>query len=118
MSATFPSAQIVLELAQAHGLAVREQDAQEYAALLPAYERVAELAAAEGPVTPGARRRYQLTTPADDPDHAWYVRTNIRTHETGPLAGKRIALKDNVLLAGVPFLNGSHVYDGFIPNAT
>jgi hypothetical protein len=33
---------------------------------------------------------------------AWYVKTSIKGKPGGPLAGRRIALKDNVCLAGVP----------------
>ena len=35
---------------------------------------------------------------------------------TGKLAGKTVALKDNVALAGVPMMNGSSTLEGYVPD--
>ncbi len=35
---------------------------------------------------------------------------------SGKLRGRKIALKDNICLAGMPLRNGSAVLDGFVPN--
>lgn len=35
---------------------------------------------------------------------------------TGPLAGKRIAVKDDLCVAGIPMRNGSAVLEGFVPD--
>jgi amidase len=32
------------------------------------------------------------------------------------LAGKRVAIKDNVCVAGVPMMNGSKILEGFVPD--
>ena len=55
--------------------------------------------------------------PAENPLGAWYVTTDLRTTETGPLAGSRVAIKDNVSVAGVPMMNGSETVRGFVPRA-
>ena len=34
----------------------------------------------------------------------------------GPLSGKRIVLKDNVCLAGVPMMNGASTLEGYVPD--
>ena len=34
----------------------------------------------------------------------------------GPLAGKRVVLKDNVCLAGVPMMNGASTLEGYVPD--
>src|ERR1700728_302746 len=34
--------------------------------------------------------------------NAWYVKTTVQGAPTGKLAGKTVALKDNIMLAGVP----------------
>ncbi|NIT98147.1 MAG: amidase, partial [Actinobacteria bacterium] len=47
--------------------------------------------------------------------NAWYVKTEVRGKSEGPLAGKRIALKDNVCLAGVPMMNGASTLEGYVP---
>ncbi|MGV9866728.1 amidase [Rhodococcus koreensis] len=46
---------------------------------------------------------------------AWYVRTKIQTTESGPLAGRTVAVKDNIAVAGVPMMNGSRTLEGFVP---
>jgi amidase len=53
----------------------------------------------------------------EDPLHAWYRITNIRGATDGPLAGKRVAIKDNICVAGVPMMNGASYMEGTIPEA-
>ena len=48
--------------------------------------------------------------------NAWYVKTTIQGAATGKLAGKRVALKDNVCLAGVPMMNGASTLEGYVPD--
>ena len=43
------------------------------------------------------------------------MKTSIREKNTGKLAGKRIAIKDSVMIAGVPMMNGSNLLEGFVP---
>jgi amidase len=47
---------------------------------------------------------------------AWYVKTSIKGRPGGPLAGRRIALKDNICLAGVPMMAGADVLEGYVPD--
>jgi len=63
------------------------------------------------PRTPGRR-----PDAAEDPLHAWYVKTSIKGAPSGKLAGKRVALKDNVCLAGVPLMNGAGTLEGYVPD--
>ncbi|MDR0478675.1 MAG: amidase [Burkholderiaceae bacterium] len=63
------------------------------------------------PRTPGTR-----PDPADNPWGAWYVRTDIRGAATGKLAGRRLAIKDNVSIAGVQMMNGASVLEGYVPD--
>jgi amidase len=46
---------------------------------------------------------------------AWYVTTHLQVTTEGPLAGVRIAIKDNTSVAGIPMMNGSHMFQGFVP---
>jgi len=64
------------------------------------------------PRTPGHRAR-----PEENPLNAWYWRCSIRGAGEGILAGKRVAIKDNVCVAGVPMMNGSAVLEGYVPEA-
>lgn len=52
---------------------------------------------------------------AENPDNAWYVRTEVKGAAQGRLAGRTVALKDNIALAGVPMMNGSATLEGFVP---
>ncbi len=52
---------------------------------------------------------------ADNPLNAWYYRTDVRGALHGPLRDRRIVLKDNVCLAGVPMMNGSSIMEGYTP---
>ncbi len=47
---------------------------------------------------------------------AWYVKTAIKGAPTGKLAGRRVALKDNVCLAGVPMMIGADILEGYVPD--
>ncbi len=51
----------------------------------------------------------------ENPHGAWYVQTNIKTSDAGKLAGMRIAVKDNLLLAGIPLMNGTSILEGYVP---
>src|ERR1043166_1041081 len=47
---------------------------------------------------------------------AWYVKTSIKGKPGGKLDGRRVALKDNVCLAGVPMMVGAEFLDGSVPD--
>jgi len=48
--------------------------------------------------------------------NAWYWKCSIKGATSGPLAGKKIAIKDNVCVAGIPMMNGSAVLEGYVPD--
>lgn len=45
-----------------------------------------------------------------------YYKTDIKGAENGKLTGKKVAIKDNIFVAGVPMTNGSTIMEGFIPD--
>ena len=47
---------------------------------------------------------------------AWYVKTSIKGAPGGRLDGRRVALKDNVCLAGVPMMIGAEILRGYVPD--
>ena len=63
------------------------------------------------PRTPGTR-----PSPSENPLGAWYVKSEVKGAPYGPLAGKRVVLKDNICLAGVPMMNGSSTLEGYVPD--
>ena len=52
-----------------------------------------------------------------NPFNAWTRRLSIHGRPGGALAGKRVALKDSICLAGVPMAAGAGFLDGFVPEA-
>ena len=46
---------------------------------------------------------------------AWVRRTALREQQEGRLAGKTVALKDTIALAGVPMSGGAAFLDGYVP---
>src|SRR5947207_9660030 len=53
---------------------------------------------------------------AENPLGAWYYKTSIKGNASGKLAGRRVALKDNVCLAGVPMMVGAGFLEGTVPD--
>src|SRR3954454_21075285 len=52
---------------------------------------------------------------AENPSNGWTWRCSIPGAPDGPLAGRRVAVKDNTCVAGVPMLNGSPIMEGYVP---
>ncbi|PRY44351.1 amidase [Geodermatophilus tzadiensis] len=108
----------VAALASSWGMRPDEAEVAAYtplvAAFLTSYDAVEELYAEVAPQPP-ADRSGTRPDDADNPLGAWYVRTEIRGAADGPLAGRTVAVKDNVAVAGVPMTNGSHTVEGFVP---
>ena len=55
-------------------------------------------------------------TAAENPHGAWYVKTSIKGQLVGKLAGRRVALKDNICVAGVPMMIGARFLEGSVPD--
>jgi len=60
-------------------------------------------------------RSFSRPGPDENRYGAWYVKTSIKRSNAGKLAGRRIALKDNVCLAGVPMMIGASILQGYVP---
>ena len=69
-------------------------------------------AAGEVPAQPPDTGRRPRRTPTN----AWYWKSEVKGRAGGPLKGKRVALKDNICLAGVPMMNGATVLEGYVPD--
>ncbi|MEN3282050.1 MAG: amidase [Solirubrobacteraceae bacterium] len=71
----------------------------------------------DGGVPPGARDTpTPAPTGADDPYNAVVRWCSVKSSSAGLLAGKRIGLKDNIALAGIPMTCGSRILDGYRPD--
>lgn len=101
------------------GLSLTDADLETFRGLLEetvaAYDIVDRLPDELPPVlyprTPGCQPRAE-----ENPHNAWYVKTTIEGAPDGPLAGKRVAVKDNVCVAGVPMMVGASTLEGYVPD--
>jgi|SRR5215472_3629155 len=107
----------VARIASAYGLRISNQDLASFrtlaADLLTSYDEVERRHEKGLPEPPS--RAWQRPPQAENPLGAWYVTTHVQTGQDGPLAGRRIAIKDNIAVGGVPMMNGSDLLEGFVP---
>src|ERR1700722_4276186 len=66
---------------------------------------------AKNPRTPGYR-----PGPDQNKFTVWYYKSTVKGASEGKLKGKTIALKDNIMLAGVPMMNGAATLEGNMPD--
>ncbi|MGH6942727.1 MAG: amidase [Geminicoccaceae bacterium] len=118
MPVRLPTIAQILDIADDYGLNLTEQDAVSFRGLMAgpvaSYRRLDELVEPRPPVryprTPGYR-----PGPGENPYNAWYWRCEIKGASEGVLAGKSVAIKDNICVAGVPMMNGSQLLEGYTP---
>jgi len=114
-----PTLEQMREIVSSLHMSMSDHEITEYMEVMEgtiqAYDRLVELPDNLPPVryprTPGYR-----PAAAENPLNAWAVKSEVRGAAYGPLAGKRIVLKDNVCLAGVPMMNGASTLEGYVPD--
>ena len=114
-----PSLDTLHRIARQHHMDMTTEDLYSFQWLmegtLQSYERVSQMVEPRLPVkyerTPGYRPSAQ-----ENRFNAWYWKASVKGAADGKLSGKKIVLKDNVSLAGVPMMNGSSVLEGFVPD--
>jgi amidase len=114
-----PTLEQMQDIVSSLHLSMSQGEVAEYLEVLEgtfqAYDRVNQLPDYLPPVryprTPGYRPGAN-----ENPLNAWAVKTEVRGAAHGPLSGKRVVLKDNVCLAGVPMMNGASTLEGYVPD--
>ena len=97
-------------------LGMRGEDAEAYREVVADnLSALQSLDAFPSPVVGIPERIWRWPTPEENPLNAWYVRTELNTQSEGRLAGRTVVVKDNLLLAGVPLMNGTRVLEGYTP---
>ena len=114
-----PSADELIQGARAHHFELSPEEIAAYgryiAATLTAFDRLDELVEPKLPVDRPRAVGWRPTA-EENPYGAWAWRCSIKGEKEGALAGRTVAIKDNVAVAGVPLLNGSALMQGFIPD--
>ncbi len=119
MSVVLPNPTQVRAIAAQCGLSLSDEDVASFRGLMQgsvdAYNVVAampdEVPAVKYPRTPGYR-----PAPEENLRNAWYRKSTVKGAASGKLKGKTVALKDNIMLAGVPMMNGSATLEGYVPD--
>lgn len=114
-----PSDEALREIAASYRLELSAEELPEYrelmAGVLASYARLEQLPESK-PAVAYPRDCGHRPEPQENPLNAWYWRCAIKGAGSGKLAGKRVAVKDNICVAGVPMMNGSSVLEGYVPD--
>ena len=114
-----PTVEQLQEIVASLHMSMSTREVAEYLEVLEgtfaSYDRLTQLPDNLPPVryprTPGFKPSAE-----QNPLNAWAVIAEVRGAAHGPLSGKRIVLKDNVCLAGVPMMNGASSLEGYVPD--
>jgi amidase len=115
-----PTPEQLQEISDSYNLNLSDADVESFLGLIDA--TLASYARLDRLVEPAPEVRYPRSgghrpEPEENPLNAWYWRCSIQGAEGGPLSGKKIAIKDNVCVAGVPMMNGTATLEGYVPEA-
>jgi amidase len=118
-SAKLPTPEELRAVGRQLGLSLSDADVafflETMGGTVAAYHAIEAMADPKPPVTyprtPGHRPEG-----AENRYNAWYYKSEVPGAPSGKLKGKRIALKDNVCLAGVPMMNGASTLEGYVPD--
>jgi amidase len=118
MPVSLPTPEQLKRIAEEMNLSLTDSDIASFRALMQpsidGYNVVDQLPDNLPPVryprTPGYRPQ-----PEDNAHNAWYYKSKIEGAPQGKLKGKRLVIKDNVMVAGVPMMNGASILEGYIP---
>ena len=106
-------------IAKSYGLDASAEDLASFRNLmdgvLASYRRLDQFAEPTLPVKYPRNAGYRPPA-SENRLNAWYWRCSIKGATSGLLAGKKIAIKDNVCVAGIPMMNGSAVLVGYVPD--
>ena len=118
MPVRLPSIEQLGDISRSFGLALTDDDLASFRDLMrgpiASCARLDQLVEPKLPVkyprAPGYRPSAE-----ENPFNAWYWKTDIKGAPAGLLAGKKVAIKDNICVAGVPMMNGSQLLEGYVP---
>jgi amidase len=114
-----PSRQELQRIAARFDFALSDAELETFAAAAPAtlagFGRLDELPDEQPAVKYPRADLGHRPTGAENPSNGWSWRCSIPGAAEGPLAGRRVGVKDNVCVAGIPMLNGSPIMEGYVP---
>ena len=118
MAIRLPSDKDLQEMAQANHFELNDQEIEAFQALIPgmlqSYEQVYQMPDPREPNKYPERDPGRRPSRQDDPFNAIIRYCSLSGAASGKLAGKRIGLKNNICVAGMPTTNASLVMEDFV----
>ena len=118
MTIGLPSSTEMQELAELCGFELSPDDIDKFRELMkPRFAHLQELETLPDylPEVKYSREAGHRPKPEDNPYNAWCRKVVVKGAADGKLHGKRVALKDNIMLAQVPMLHGTWIMEGYVP---
>ncbi len=119
MPARPPRAEDLQRIAAANGFQLGPAELEEQLALITGamavYARLDELPDVSLPVKYARSPEGHRPVGAENEVNGWVWKGMVRGADSGPLARRTVAIKDCVMVAGWPMLNGSAVMEGYVP---
>src|SRR5436305_8892754 len=119
MAVQVPTPSQLLDIADEVGLSLTDADVASFINLMR--PNVADYNVVDAMPDNLPRVRYPRTpgyrpTAEENPHNAWYIKATVTGAADGRLKGRTVVLKDNIMLAGVPMMNGAATMEGYMPN--
>lgn len=112
-----PTEREIETIAEELGLHLSSKDVLSFRALTaPFVVGLEALEAAEDllPRNNYPRTRGEFPTEEENPLGAWYLKSRIEGSGSGKLAGREVVLKDNIMVADLPMMNGTKLLEGYV----
>ena len=119
MTVQVPTPRQILEIADQMGLSLTDADVESFIGILRpsiAAYNIIDAMPDNLPEVKYARTPGRRPLPEENKFNAWYIKTTVLGAPEGKLKGRTVVLKDNIMLAGVPMMNGAATLEGYVPN--
>ena len=119
MPVSVPTPDQVIELADEMGLDLTDADVESYIGIFEAQVNdynIVDAMPDNLPAVKYSRAPGYQPKGEENKYNAWYVKTEVKGASSGKLKGRRVVLKDNIMLAGVPMMNGAATLEGYMPD--
>ena len=117
MSFEKPTLEQMRAVADDLGIDLSDDELTGYLERMEGFSRAYALVDEAPDPTPPPRRRSWRRPGADlNRYNSWFVKTSIREEYRGRLAGRTLAVKDSISVAGLPTMNGASFLEGYVPD--
>src|SRR5699024_5083013 len=114
-----PTKDILFKISEQYNFYVTDEELESFQSAiegaLTSYQHIERMVEPSLPVNYSREKGYR-PGPKENEWNAWYWKTSVLGEENGKLRGKKVVLKDNISLAGIPMMNGSSLLEGYIPD--